>query len=73
MTPAQFRSTIHRLGFPSPYAAAGVLGITRQQAYKLAGGPPKGSKVTKTMQRLLAMYERYGVPKEWLPREDLNL
>lgn len=63
MTPAQFLAAIRRLGFPSPYAAAGAIGVSRQQAYKLASGQ---SKVTGTMEALLEMYRRYGVPDDML-------
>lgn len=63
MAPTKFLTVIKALGFSTPYAAARAIGVSRQQAYKLASGQ---SNITETMQRLLAMYERHGVPEEWL-------
>lgn len=61
MTGPEFRATLEKLGFASPYAAAQALGVSRQQAYKLASGE---SNVTETMRLLLAMYRRFGVPND---------
>ncbi len=63
MTAEEFRRAREALGFRSAYAFAGVIGITRQQAYKLESGQ---SAVTETTRRLIEMYRRHGVPGEFL-------
>lgn len=70
MTPQEFTQRLKALGFSSPGAAAAALGIDPSHAFRLAAGT---SGITRTMQRLLVMYERFGVPKDWLRGEDSNL
>lgn len=62
MTGPEFRSALESLGFSSPYAAAKALGVSRQQAYKLASGQ---HPVNETLRLLLEMYQRFGVPAEF--------
>lgn len=68
MSAEEFRASLKRLGFPSPYAAAAALGVTPTQAFRLAENEASKhhSKITRTMRLLLLMYERHGVPKDFL-------
>lgn len=61
MTGPEFRSVLESLGFSTPYAAARALGLSRQQAYKLASGQ---HPVNETLRLLLEMYRRFGAPDD---------
>jgi hypothetical protein len=58
MTPTQFIAAIHRLGFPSPYAAAGAIGVSISQAHRYANG---STPIPETVRLLLEMYLRHGL------------
>lgn len=66
MTAAQYRKALQRLGL-TIVGAGPVLGIGRRHSQKIAGGQ---SPVTLTIERLLQMLERHGIPDGWLEEED---
>jgi hypothetical protein len=62
MTADQFIAAIHRLGFPSPYAAgkSGKIGVSKSQAQKYASGE---TEVPEPIRLLLEAYLRHGLPE----------
>lgn len=62
MDAQEFKTALAELGFQNPYWAARALGMTPTHIYRLEKGQ---SSVTVTVERLIGMYQRYGVPPEW--------
>jgi hypothetical protein len=60
MTRKQFEMSIKRLGY-RPHNAHLLLGIARSTVFRIIAGQ---TKVPPVVEKLLAMYELYGVPEE---------
>ena len=60
MTADKFVKTLKRLGY-TPHNAQQVLGISRSTIFRIVNGT---SEVPPVVEKLLAMYERFGIPEE---------
>lgn len=60
MTARQFNAWLRSTGLTA-YAAAPILGISKQMAYRYAsdGGVPA------PIAKLIFMFERHGIPRDW--------
>ena len=60
MTTRNFIAALKRLGY-TPHNAHELLGIARSTVFRIVNGT---SRVPPVVEKLLAMYERHGVPKD---------
>lgn len=65
MTSAQYRKALERLGLTIETAAP-IIGITPRHSYRLAGSD---RNVSVTIERLLWLLERHGIPPQWRARQ----
>jgi hypothetical protein len=63
MRVSEFLARVERLGF-KPHTAWEVLGVARSTVFRIASG---ASKVPGCLERLIEMYERYGIPDDHMP------
>jgi hypothetical protein len=60
MTPTRFIAKLKALG-TTPHNAHELLGIARSTVFRIVSG---ASRVPRVVERLIDMYERYGVPDD---------
>ena len=60
MTADKFVKTLKRLAY-TPHNAQQVLGISRSTIFRIVNST---SEVPPVVEKLLAMYERFGIPEE---------
>ncbi|HEX3412858.1 MAG TPA: hypothetical protein VHT00_14155 [Stellaceae bacterium] len=63
MKVSEFLARVERLGF-KPHGAHELLGVARSTVFRIASG---ATKVPLTVERLIEMYERYGIPDDHMP------
>jgi hypothetical protein len=60
MTPERFVAKLKKLGY-RPHNAHELLGIARSTVFRIING---SSEVPRVVEKLIDMYERYGVPEK---------
>lgn len=62
MTTKQYLAALKKLGLtPASKTTAAALGLSVRQCLRIAAG----QDVPPTLERLLTMYLRYGIPQHW--------
>jgi hypothetical protein len=65
MTTEQYLRALKRLGLTTASkATAAILGLSIRQLIRISNGD---SPVPEPVAKLLAMLQRHGIPKDWLP------